>query len=214
MDRKILEALIERAKKLKEKGLSERDIGDELHLNVETVHWLLTEGVKGEFPPSDIKIGWRSIGVFGKRIEYLSYILADIVEEEEKKRKEHFDTILGISINGIPLACFISSILDREFAIYRPSEERHGGAFGSNYAGVEGKKIVIVDDVLSTGITVKGAIKEIRENGGNPGLIVVIANKTGMNEIEGVPLRALVRTRSIGGTIIGLGIPEFPYKVE
>lgn len=214
MDREGLKKLIERAKNLKEKGLSESDIGDELHLTREVVNWLLTEGEKGEFPPSDVKIGWRSIGVYGKRIEFLSYILADIIEEEEKKRNEHYDTILGISVNGIPLACFISSIMDREFAIYRPSIERHGGAFGSNYAGVEGKNVVIVDDVLSTGITVKGAIKEIRENGGNPKLVVVITNKTGMNEIEGVPLRAMIRARSIGGTIIGLGLPEFPYRVE
>jgi orotate phosphoribosyltransferase len=102
-----------------------------------------------------------------------------------------------------------------DFGVYRPhAESEAGGAFSSNFASVDGKKkIIIVDDVLSTGATVKGAIADIKEAGGEPVLVMVIVNKSSMNEIDGVPLRGLIRARSIGGTILGGGASKgFPYS--
>ncbi len=196
---KNIDTLAKRALELKEKGLSDREIGDELHLSQETVTWLLTRGLKGGEPPKDVKIGWRSVGVYGTRVGFVASALADIIAEESEKTEVDPDTILGIAINGIPFATLVSEDLGKELAIYRPSEERQrrGGAFSSNYAGIEGKKVVIVDDVLSTGDTVRGAIGDIQEAGGTPVLAVVVVNKTPDDEIQGVPLRALVRARAI-----------------
>ena len=196
---KSLEALIDKAFELKEKGLSEKEIGDELHLSVNTVTWLLVKGRKGEEPPQDVKIGWRSIGVYGNRIGFISATLSDIVLEEMEKANADFDSVCGISINGIPYATFVSEELGKELMIYRPGEARHrgGGAFSSNYAGVEGKKVVIVDDVLSSGDTIKGAIADIQESGGTAVLAVVMVNKTEHDHVDGVPLRAMVRARTI-----------------
>ncbi len=196
---KSLEALIEKALELKEKGLSEKEIGDELHLSVNTVTWLLVKGRKGEEPPQDVKIGWRSVGVYGNRIGFISATMSDVILEEMEKADGDFDSVCGISINGIPFATLVSEDLGKELMIYRPSEARHrgGGAFSSNYAGVEGKRIVIVDDVLSSGDTIKGAIADIQECGGTAVLTVVLVNKTEHDHVDGIPLRALVRARTI-----------------
>src|SRR3990172_8171705 len=107
--------------------------------------------------------------------------------------------ILGIAINGIPLAALMSEELGKELIIYRPSQERHGkgGAFSSNYAAPQGKKVIIVDDVVSTGETIKAAISDLHEIGGTPVLALTLVNKTGHDEMAGVPLRALIRARSI-----------------
>jgi orotate phosphoribosyltransferase-like protein len=43
----------------------------------------------------------------------------------------------------------------------------------------------------------KGAIKTVEEMDCEPILCVVLVNKTELNELAGVPLRALVRTRLI-----------------
>jgi orotate phosphoribosyltransferase len=87
-----------------------------------------------------------------------------------------------------------------------------GGALSSNYASVEGKKVLIVDDVLSTGSTAEEAAKDVREAGGTPVLVVVIVNKSSLNEVGGVPLRGVIRARSMGGTILGGGpLHSFPY---
>jgi len=196
---KSIDALVKRAIEYKEKGLSDKEIGDELHLSPETVTWLLSRGVAGGTPPKDVKIGWRSIGVYGNRIGFVAAAITDIILEEAEKSGADPDSIMGISINGIPFAALVSEDMGKELVIYRPSTERHrgGGAFSSNYASPEGKKVVIVDDVLSTGDTVKGAISDLQEAGGTPVLACVVVNKTGQDDIQGVPLRALIRARAI-----------------
>ncbi len=206
--------LAEKALAYKDKGLSEREIADELHLSIDTVRYLVEEGGAGTLPPTDVKIGWRSLGVFGSRIGLMSEILADIIIEELDKRNQDVDVVLGIALNGVSFATVISEILDAELAVYRPPVERgkRGGAFSSNYASVEGKKVVIVDDVVSTGATAEEAIKDTRDAGGDPVLTVVIVNKSSLNEIGGVPLRGVIRARSMGGTILGGGpLRSFPY---
>ena len=196
---KDVNAIAKKALDYKEKGLSEKEIADELHLSPETVTWLLTRGVKGGEPPKDVKIGWRSIGVYGNRIGFMAAAMSDIALEEMEKRQMDADAVIGVAINGIPLAALISEELGKELIIYRPSQERHGkgGAFSSNYASPQGKKVLIVDDVVSTGDTIKAAISDVHELGGTIVLAVVLVNKTALDELAGVPLRALIRARSI-----------------
>ncbi|TLZ53336.1 MAG: orotate phosphoribosyltransferase-like protein [Methanobacteriota archaeon] len=195
---KSIDSLAKKAHEYKEKGLSEKEIGDELHLSPETVTWLLTRGLKGGEPPKDVKIGWRSVGVYGNRIGFLAAAMTDIILEESEKAGAEADTIAGVAINGIPYATLISEDMGKELAIYRPSETRHGGgAWSSNYASVEGKKVVIIDDVLSSGDTISGAINDLQEADGQAVLAVVVVNKTEQNELLGVPLRALLRARAI-----------------
>ena len=196
---KDVNAIAKKALEYKEKGLSEKEIADELHLSPETVTWLLTRGVKGGEPPKDVKIGWRSVGVYGNRIGFMAAAMSDIALEELEKRQLDADAILGIAINGIPLAALISEELGKELIIYRPSQERHGkgGAFSSNYASPQGKKVVLVDDVVSTGDTLKAAIGDVHDVGGTAVLAVVLVNKTALDDLAGVPLRALIRARSI-----------------
>jgi orotate phosphoribosyltransferase len=196
---KSIDAIAKKALEYKEKGLSEKEIADELHLSAETVTWLITRGVKGGQPPKDVKIGWRSLGVFGNRIGFVAAAMTDIILEELEKRTLEADAVVGIAINGIPLATVISEELGKELVIYRPSQERHGkgGAFSSNYASVEGKKVVLVDDVVSTGETLRQAIADVHAAGGTAVLCVVLVNKTGNDDFDGTPLRALIRARAI-----------------
>jgi orotate phosphoribosyltransferase len=206
--------LAAKAMEYKEKGFSDREIADELHVSVETVSYLVTEGAEGTCPPSDVKIGWRSLGVFGTRIGLMSEIMADIILEEVEKGELEIDSVLGIALNGVSFATIISELMETELVVYRPPGERgkKGGAFSSNYASVEGKQVVIVDDVLSTGGTVEETISDVRKAGGDPVLVVVIVNKSNRNEISGVPLRGVIRARSMGGTILGGGpLHSFPY---
>lgn len=201
-----------KAQALKKKGLKPREIAQELHLALDTVTHLLEYGAEG-LPPSDVKIGWRSLGIFGSRIGAMAEILADVVVEEIEKAKKSVDVVLGVAINGIPFATMVADILEVELAVYRPHEEgEREGAFSSNYASVEGKNVVIIDDVLSTGATIHGAITDVKAAKGTPVLAVVIVNKSSGNEVDGVKLRSIIRARSIGGTILGGGpIKSYPY---
>ena len=71
------------------------------------------------------------------------------------------------------------------------------GSFSSNYADIKDKNVIIVDDVVGTGDTFMSAIKTIKAEKGNPSLCLAVLNKKKKNDIEGIPLRALIRARVI-----------------
>ena len=108
------------------------------------------------------------------------------------------DMVAGIVLNGMTLGVFVSEMLDVDFGVVKPTFDESQTTLASNYAGFEGKDVVIVDDLVSTGGTCSEVIDYIRKEGGNPVLAVVIINKLAENEINGVPLRALVRARPMG----------------
>jgi len=188
---KEIDALIEKALKYKESGLTEHEIADELNVSKDTVAWLLGKR-KEKKPIGDVKIGWRSVGVYPSRISFISDALCDIILEE----CEDIDAIVGIALNGIPFATFIADKLGLEMSIYRPHYQK-SGSYSSNFADVKDKKIVLVDDVVGSGETFKRAIKATKAEKGKPSMCLAVINKRAQNKIDDIPLRALFRTRII-----------------
>ena len=177
--------------KLRSEGLNTQQIADELSLSQTTIEWLsASQSEGGERPPADVRIGWRTIGVRPMRIDSVGMIFADVVVEE---LDDEVDTIVGISLNGILFANSIAEHLDLEVAIHRSVSEEVGGQLSNKYGNVGGKQVVIVDDVLSTGVTMRKAIESMREQGAEVKLCMVLVNKTTNDEVSGVPLRGLIR---------------------
>ena len=195
-----IEKMAKKANELREEGHTTREIGQEMHLSKATIEWLLAKQASSDFSeklPPDVKVGWRSIGVSGSRINSIAEIMADIILEEQEKKEFDFDMIAGITNNGVPLATIISDLLGADFGMIRPSREGTTINYASNYASLKNKNVVIVDDVISTGSTTKEAINFIREKEGTPVMIIVLINKKPDNELENVPLRALIRARPV-----------------
>lgn len=183
------------AANLRKDGLNSQQIADELSLSQDTISWLLA-GSKSDDRPTDVRIGWRTIGVKPNRIAAVGTIMADVADEE--LGFENIDTAVGISINGITFAHEVARNLDCEFTVYRTTDGGDGsGSLSNKYGQVSGKKIIIIDDVLSTGKTMSKTINSIRGAGGEVGLVIVLVNKTMRNEIEGVPLRGVIRAVSV-----------------
>tara|TARA_B110000467_G_scaffold148565_1_gene154535 strand:+ start:1922 stop:2494 length:573 start_codon:yes stop_codon:yes gene_type:complete len=174
-------------------GLSTQQIADEMSLSQTTVMWLSSKESVEE-PPKDIRIGWRSIAVKGSRIEAVSSIFCDIIEEE---CGDDIDVILGISLNGIVFAQSIASMMDLEISISRSIHDNGDGHISDVYADVRGKKVVIVDDVVSSGTTMKKTINNLKSLGADVKLCLVLANKSTADELEGVSLRGLIRVVSV-----------------
>jgi len=185
--------------KYKQQGLSTEQIADELSLSQSTILWLLTSSSSegSEERPIDIRIGWRTIGARPTRVAALSSIFADVVLEEMEWDVEAVDTIVGISINGILFAHEIASQLNVDVAIHRDGQGDEGGHLSTKYGQVGGKRVVVVDDVLSTGKTMKNTISVLQGMGAEVLLALVLVNKTQLNEIEGIPLRGLIRTVTV-----------------
>ena len=159
---KSIEALRDMVSNLRKEGLNSQQIADELSLSQDTISWLLAESTSSE-KPRDVRIGWRTIGVRPQRIAAIGAIMADVVAEE---CGDSIDTVVGVSINGVLFANEVANQLDCEVAIHRNVDGGPGkGSLSNKYGQVSGKRIVIVDDVLATGGTLK-ATNELAEKAG------------------------------------------------
>ena len=195
-----LEEMAAKAKELKDKGQTNREIGHEMHLGQPTIDWLLAKQASENFdeaPPPDVKVGWRTIGVSGSRIQAIAEIMADVILEEQDNIGFELDMVAGVANNGVPLATMVSDQLGVDFGVIRPSRKGTQINYASNYAGFKGKNIVIIDDVVSSGSTAEEVIEFVRAREGVPVLVMVLINKRADNKIDDVPLRALIRARPV-----------------
>lgn len=184
-----IDELREKVAEMTGQGLNTQQIADELSISQRTVIWL-NSGAAEVDHPDDIRIGWRTIGARPNRINAIGAIMADIVQEE----LEEADTIVGISLNGILFANSIADQLEVDVAIFRSVSEEGDGHLSNKYGNVAGRKVVVVDDVLSSGETMRKTIKTLQDVGAEVVLCIVMVNKTEENAISSVPLRGLIRT--------------------
>ena len=190
-----IEELKALASNLMKEGLNTQQIADELSLSQDTITWLLS-GTGDSERPSDVRIGWRTLGVRPQRIAAVGSIMADVADEE--LGFENIDTVVGISINGIAFAYEVARILESDMTVFRTTDKGEGsGSLSNKYSQVAGKRVVIIDDVLSSGKTMSKTIQSIRTAGGEVSLAIVLVNKTTRNEVDDVPLRGLVRAVAV-----------------
>ncbi len=100
-------------------------------------------------------------------INELSNLYANLIEEEEIQ----FDVIFGPAYKGIPLAAAVATIISGRtsnlisISFDRKEEKTHGEG-GKIVGSVAGKKVLILDDVLTAGTALNQSIELVRGMGG------------------------------------------------
>ena len=211
---KNVDDLIEDAATLAERGLAKGEIADELNVSRETASWLVeragaTPGGVGDTAdgaptggPSDIHVDWSTIGRDSGRLTHVGRAMADLLVTEG----EDVDLTVGIEKAGTPLATTIARELDTDLAAYAPAKhqweegdiDERGGGFSRNFATIRGRECFVVDDTVTSGTTLTETVEAVKEEGGEPVACVVIVDKQGLDEVEGVPVYSLV-------TVVGVG---------
>jgi HTH-type transcriptional regulator, activator of D-glucose/D-fructose catabolism len=198
--------LIKKAREMKDKGCSTGEIADELNISRETALWLVTHGIKErETMPKDIYIDWSAVGSNSNTLAFLSLALGELVKETvDENDLPPPDVIAGIAISGIPIATVIAEEMNASLAVIRPKkhqwepgekgekDENDTGFLLSNFSEVKGKNVVIVDDIATTGTTIKEAIDLLEGLGATPIAAVVLIDKKGIRNIRDMPVKALI----------------------
>jgi orotate phosphoribosyltransferase len=197
------EKLLNRAYDLRSRGFTTGEIADELNVSKDTARWLILQGTgklkgeKQEKAPLDFAINWKSLGGSSVRMKYVSAALVDMALEHGEP-----EVIVGITVSGIPFATMMADIIGADISVFHPikhrKEEDAQGAVSSNFANVSNRRVVVVDDVITSGKTINEAIRVFRELGAEPLAAVVLIDKKGINELEGVPVLSLIQVSRLG----------------
>lgn len=199
--------LIIRAKELRNRGFTTGEIADELNVSIDTARWLTMQNTdrieeKKEEAPIDFAINWNSLGGSSLRLRYVSAAMADMALTHGEP-----DIVMGIAVSGVPFATMMSDVMEDEIgntslAVFHPikhrKDEEGAGAISTNFANVVGKKVVIVDDVITSGRTIKDLISVLKQQNATPLAVVVLIDKKGISEIEGVPVESLIKVGRLG----------------
>ncbi|MFC6753498.1 transcriptional regulator GfcR [Halorubrum tibetense] len=206
---KNVDDLIDSAAELAEHGLSKGEIADELNVSRETASWLVERGGGNDADPAsadtestaDIHVDWSAIGRDSTRLSYAAAAMADLLAKEG----EAVDLTVGIEKAGAPLATAVAHELDTDLGTYAPAKHQwdegdiadHGGGFSRNFAAIRDRDCYVVDDIITSGTTMRESIDAIREHGGEPVACVVLVDKVGYEDIDGVPVYSLVDVVSV-----------------
>ncbi|MFC4246347.1 transcriptional regulator GfcR [Natribaculum luteum] len=207
---KNVDDLIESAAELADRGLSKGEIADELNVSRETASWLVersgaatqAQNRSATGGPQDIHVDWSAVGRDSKRMGAIAEAMADLLA----KHGEDVDLTVGIEKAGGPIATLVARELETDLSTYTPSKhqweegdiEELGGTFSRNFAGIRDRECYVVDDTITSGTTMRETIQAIRAEGGEPLACVVLADKQGLDELEGVPVYSLLQVISVG----------------
>jgi len=206
---KNIDDLVESAADLAERGLSKGEIADELNVSRETASWLVERSGTGTEPkevpksgPHDIHVDWSALGRDSNRLHHIGAAMADLLS----KKGEDIDLTIGIEKAGAPLATTVARELDTDLGTYAPTKHQWDddesdttdGSFSRNFATIRDRDCYVVDDTITSGNTMSETVEAIQQQGGNPVACVVLADKRGIEEINGVPVYSLLQVIRVG----------------
>ncbi len=104
-------------------------------------------------------------------------LIGELIIEETKGKGEEFDRVAGPELGAVPLATAISLLAGKPLVIVRKRPKGHGT--GSMIEGDvnEGERILLVEDVTTTGGSVLKAAKLLESLGGKVTVVCTVVDR-------------------------------------
>jgi orotate phosphoribosyltransferase len=122
---------------------------------------------------------------------------------------KNFARIAGVPIAGIPFASQIAYNLKKPFLYVRKGARRHGRERRVEGILVSGDRVLLVDDLVTTGLTLKKAAEAVRAEGGvvTEAVAFLDRDEGGKAKLEasGIKLHSLLHISEITNTLYEIG---------
>jgi len=130
---------------------------------------------------------------------------------------KNFDRIAGVPIAGIPFASQIAYNLKKPFLYVRKGIRRHGRQRRVEGILVSGDRVLLVDDLVTTGLTLRKAAEAIRAEGGIVEKAVAFMDREegGKEKLtkNGILLITLLKISEVAKTLYEIGsLDEESFK--
>jgi len=122
---------------------------------------------------------------------------------------QNFDRIAGIPIAGIPFASQIAYNLKKPFLYVRKGARRHGRQRRVEGLLASGDRVLLIDDLVTTGLTLKKAAEAAKAEGGIVKEAVALLDREegGKENLakNGIQLHALLKISEVANTLYEIG---------
>jgi orotate phosphoribosyltransferase len=122
---------------------------------------------------------------------------------------ENLERIAGIPIAGIPFASLIAYHLKKPFLYIRRDIRLHGRQRRIEGIIAPGDRVLLIDDLITTGLSLKRAARAIRTEGGVVNDVVVLLDREegGKEKLEenGIRVHALLKVSEIASRLFEIG---------
>ena len=122
---------------------------------------------------------------------------------------KNFDRVAGVPLAGIPFASQIAYNLRKPFLYVRKGIKLHGRERRVEGILFSGEKVLLIDDLVTTGLTLQNAAEAVRAEGGIVTEAVVFLDREEggrqMLEKNGIKLYPLLRISEIANTLFEIG---------
>ncbi len=202
---KNVDELISKTRELVEKGLTTEEIANRLNVQLDTAAWLKMHAKKGTLAkappePVDVYADWSQIGLSFIRVEYAGLMLADLAMENiEKGVFQEPDIVAGVDVDGGPIALIVARELGKPLALLRQQYIMEGDKRfetvieESSFSEIKSKKVMLVDDVLTTGARIKLISEFAKERSAEIVGAVILIDKKGVENVAGIPVKSLIK---------------------
>ncbi len=117
--------------------------------------------------------------------------IVDLLVEKIRREQPDFDYVVSPAYGAIAIGFLAALKLCKNFAFSQRIEEKMG--FRSGWAGLDGSRAVIVEDILTTGGSVQEVVECLKEKGVTVAGVYVLVDRTaGGVPIDGKPVGSLL----------------------
>jgi orotate phosphoribosyltransferase len=122
---------------------------------------------------------------------------------------ENFKRVAGVPLAGIPFASQIAYNLKKPFLYVRKGARLHGRARRVEGILISGDRVLLIDDLVTTGLTLRKAAEAVRAEGGVVTEAVTLLDREegGKEKLlkSGIKLHALLRISEVANTLFEIG---------
>jgi orotate phosphoribosyltransferase len=128
----------------------------------------------------------------------------------------NFDRIVGIPIAGIPFGALVAYTVGKPFLYTRKGVRLHGRQRRIEGVLAPGNRILLIDDLITTGLSLEKAAKAVTSEGGivNDAAVLIDRQEGGRERLEKrrIKLHALLSISDIANTLAELGTIDEEQK--
>ena len=147
----------------------------------------------------DIYINLSNIQSNTQRLHLLSSLVSHFISQDVKENRiAEPDIVVGIELTGIPLSTLVADNLGKSLTIMRHGGRGEKQSKGESwivnraFADPSGKRAIIIDDVITSGVTIVEVIRSLKSTRTEVEAIYVVFDKRGNDRLDGVLVRPLV----------------------